>query len=135
MPYTRLRYHLVWATKHRDPMITEEMEEPIRIALFNKAKDKRGQIVVVGGVKDHIHVVVAIPPSIDVSAFVRELKTASSRAVKSAFPHKSIFGWQKGYGAFTVDPYTMDGVVQYVVNQKQHHAQNKLLYFYEKWEE
>ncbi len=135
MPYTRLRYHLVWATKNRQPIITEDMEEPIRIALFNKAKDKNGQVVVVGGIEDHIHVVVAIPPAIDVSSFVRELKTASSRAVKSDFPHKAIFGWQKGYGAFTVDPYNMDRIVQYVVNQKQHHAHNKLLHYYERWEE
>lgn len=135
MPFSRCRFHLVWATKNRDPMIDAEMEPIIHQALFTKAKDCGAQVIVANGVADHIHLIAAIPPAVYIPDLVRELKTGSSRAVHLALPHKKIFAWQRGYGIFTLDSRDFQGAVQYVVHQKEHHAKKTLWDLFERWEE
>jgi putative transposase len=135
MPYTRLRYHIVTATKHRDMIITPELEAVIHPALQAKALDLGAKLLRIGGVEDHIHIVAAMPASIALADFVRELKTASSRAVNKVGLLEARFEWQRGYGAFTLNPSDLSTVLRYVANQKQHHAEGTLWYAYEKVEE
>lgn len=135
MPFSRCRYHIVWATKNRDPMIDPDMEPIIHKALFLKAQDMGGKIIVVGNIEDHIHIIAAIPPSVPLPDFIRTIKAGSSFAVHKAFPHKSLFAWQKGYGIFTLNPNDFQAAVEYVVNQKAHHAKNNLWNWFERWEE
>ncbi len=135
MSYTRLRYHIITATKNREMIITPEVEALIYPALQAKALECGGKLFQVGGVEDHVHMVAALPPSVALAAFVRELKTASSRAVNKAGLLEERFEWQRGYGAFTLNPLDLSTVLHYVANQKQHHAEGELWTSYERWEE
>jgi REP element-mobilizing transposase RayT len=116
-------------------IITPEVEALIYPALQAKALECGGKLFQVGGVEDHVHMVAALPPSVALAAFVRELKTASSRAVNKAGLLEERFEWQRGYGAFTLNPLDLSTVLHYVANQKQHHAEGELWTSYERWEE
>lgn len=135
MPFSRLRYHLVWGTKHHEPLIAPEMEELLRATLFHHAESIQCKIIVVGNVANHIHLILAVPPSQRVSDVVRELKTATSRAIRRGFPIGDYFSWQKGYGIFTLRADDFQDAVNYVVHQKEHHAKDKLIPIFERWEE
>ena len=110
MSYTRLRYHIITSTKNRSPVITEEVEAIIYPALHLKAEDCGGKLLQVGGVADHVHVVTALPPTITLADFVREIKTRGSRAVTKAGVLKGPFRWQRGYSAFTLTPLDLSGI-------------------------
>ena len=127
MPYWRLFYHLVWSTKHRQPLITAEVEPHIYGYLVSKATGLKGIVFAVGGIEDHVHMVVAIPPSIAVASFVGKVKgTASTRFNKSGISSVR-FAWQDEYGAFSFDAKRLPNYISYVKKQKEHHARGTLI--------
>ena len=132
MSYTRLRYHLVWATRGRSPVITPALEDVIYPALHNKAREHEARLLKIGGVQDHVHLVAAVRPMLALSTFVREVKTASSRAVNTSGLLEGRFHWQRGYGAFTLNPLDLSGLLRYVANQKRHHAEGTVRAAYER---
>jgi putative transposase len=122
MTYWRVFYHLVWATKNREPLIADEGEAIIRRS-FQLTSDDLGLIVhAVGVMPEHVHVALSIPPKIAVAEAVKRLKGASSFAVGRDQPHIS-FGWQDGYGLHSFSERGLPGVCNYVLNQADHHAQ------------
>jgi len=131
--YTRFRYHLVFSTKSRQPYITPDVELLVYKALHRRAEDVGAKIMALNGIVDHVHLVVAIPPTLRVSDFVREIKTSSTRSIRKIVPHLHLlFEWQNGYGGFTLDADNLGGVIAYVNHQKEHHTQNTLIEKYEK---
>lgn len=122
MPLWRLYYHLVWATKQRQPLITETVEQFLHAILASKSAEKGAHVFAVNGMPDHVHLVAAIPPSIAVSSFVRFVKGASSYAVQREFDLP--FGWQRGYGVFSISERNLAGAIEYVRRQKEHHEAN-----------
>lgn len=75
----------------------------------------------VGGVEDHVHVVVNLRPTLAPSKAVQALKAGSSKWIHETFPALSTFGWQDGYGAFSVSKSNLPGVLMYVEQQREHH--------------
>jgi REP element-mobilizing transposase RayT len=127
MPYWQLFYHLVWSTKQRQPLITPEVEPHIYRYLVSKATGLNGVVFAIGGVEDHVHMVVAIPPSIAVANFVGKVKgTASTRLNKSGISTVR-FEWQGEYGAFSFDAKRLPNYISYVKKQKEHHAKGTLI--------
>jgi REP element-mobilizing transposase RayT len=119
--YTSLHYHIVFSTKNREPFL----ETPIRLRLFpylaGIAKDHGVRAIEIGGIEDHVHLLLAIPPSAPVSRTVQLLKGGSSHWLKDAFPTMAAFAWQDGYGAFTVSKSQLKVVRRYIQEQEEHH--------------
>jgi REP element-mobilizing transposase RayT len=130
MSYTRLRYHIITATKRRAPIITPKVEAVLYPALQRKAQDGDGHLLRIGGVSDHVHMVAALHPSCAVSDFVRAVKAGSSRAVRRAAD--ASFRWQRGYAAFTLNPLDLSRILAYVARQKEHHLAGRLWAAYER---
>jgi len=124
MSYTSLRYHLVWSTKHRKPLITAAIERHLWGALRSKIKALGGVAFIINGTEDHVHLVVAIPASMAVESFVRDIKAHASRVARKLCPE---FRWQDGFAAFTVSAREMDDLIDYVANQKPHHASGTIV--------
>ena len=129
MAYWRLYYHLVWGTKERLPFITPEVETMLYHHFGARAAQEGCRIFAINGMNDHIHMVLAIPPAKSVSGTMQIIKGASSHLVHTV--HGKPFEWQEGYGAITISPRNISAAVQYVVRQKEHHAQNTLVAGYE----
>ena len=124
MALWRLYYHIVWATKERMPLITPDIEERLYGYLVGKADYLESIIHALGGVEDHIHLVVSIPPKHSVAEFVRKLKGSSSHHVNSeVLDDSGSFRWQRGYGIFSLGGKQLDKAVAYVRKQKLHHAE------------
>ncbi len=82
-------------------------------------------LCVVGGIQDHVHVLAAFRPATSPSDFVQQLKGSSSHLVTHVL--KRPFEWQEGYGVFSVSESNVERVIEYIRNQKQHHAKNTLI--------
>jgi putative transposase len=121
MPYWRLYYHFVWATKNRLPLITPEVEGMLFGYLIGKAHVKKSIVHAVGGIEDHLHLVASVPPSVALSDFVARLKGSSSHHLNEIL--EDAFAWQDGYGVVSFGEKQLKWVVRYVSNQKQHHTE------------
>ncbi|MBI4670832.1 MAG: IS200/IS605 family transposase [Chloroflexi bacterium] len=125
MAYWRLFYHFVWTTKRRDPLLVPEIELRVHGVLRQEAKNLGARLAFVNGMPDHVHMLAAVPPTIALSDFVKQVKGASSRFVTVEFG--SAFDWQDSYAVFSVSDQETPRVKAYIENQKQHHAQNTLV--------
>ncbi len=77
--------------------------------------------IIVGGIPDHIHTLVALPSNMTISELVRTTKAKSSKWIKTLSPYYSMFAWQDGYGAFSVSPSILDKTINYIKDQENHH--------------
>lgn len=131
MPFTRMRYHIVFSTKGRRPWVTSEIEKFLYPVMGRIAKDMDGHLLQIGGIEDHVHLLSAIPPSIAVSDFVGGLKSNSSGAIKRHFPWMNQFQWQEEFSGFTIGPNDLPRISRYIQNQKEHHKQDNLIMRFE----
>ncbi len=91
MPYWRMFYHIVWATKGRHSLITPEVETVIFPAIIHKSRELGAFVYALNGTMDHVHLVAAIPPRIGVGEFVGQVKGRATHAANTAlYPHLEI---------------------------------------------
>jgi REP element-mobilizing transposase RayT len=120
--YLSLHYHLVFATKNREPIIAPDWRERLHEYLGGTVVGLGGISERVGGVADHVHLLVGLNSTHCLADFMRELKKAGS-----VWVHEEIgfaqFAWQEGYAAFTVSATARPAVRRYIENQEEHHRQ------------
>ena len=119
--FVSLYFHVVFSTKNRAAQIKGELRSRLFAYVIGTANKKNVEVIAIGGTEDHLHILLRANTETSISAIVRDLKSNSSRWVRSEFPTFRSFGWQDGYGAFTVSKSMMEKVKQYVENQIQHH--------------
>ena len=118
--YSNLSVHMVFSTKDRMPLLTRDVRDHVFPYIGGIVKRRGGTIIAVGGMSDHVHIVARLPANVCVADFVRVVKSNSSKKTNEHVTGMK-FGWQRGYGAFSVSQSTLSAVVQYVRNQEQHH--------------
>jgi putative transposase len=119
MPFWRLYYHVNWSTKNRLPLIFSQLEPELFTYLHQKASSINCHIHACGACSDHMHIVISIPPALAISDVIKRLKGASAHDFPSIH-------WQHGYGVVSVSEKLLPFAIQYVKNQKQHHAENSI---------
>jgi REP element-mobilizing transposase RayT len=130
--------HLVFSTKHRQPLIKEEIEGELFSYLGGICNRLECKVLKVGGYVDHIHILCLLSKKIALMKLMEELKGHSSKWIKSKGDAYANFYWQDGYGAFSVNPSEIQIVINYIANQKEHHRkknfQREYVAFLEKYE-
>jgi REP element-mobilizing transposase RayT len=124
--YTKLLYHIVFATHGRDPLIDKRLRPALFAQLGAMFKEERATPLAIGGVADHVHALVGLRADHCVSDVVRAVKSCSTGWVRRTQEGLAHFGWQAGYGAFTISHWDTDMVRRYIENQEQHHASQTL---------
>jgi len=119
--FTHLLVHIIFGTKDREPWLTEELKTPLHSYLAGILRNLEVNLTAVNGTADHVHLLVMLPADQSVAEVLRVLKTNSSRWVHETYPNLHSFGWQTGYGAFTVSRSNLDAVERYIRNQEEHH--------------
>jgi REP element-mobilizing transposase RayT len=119
--YTSLHYHVIFSTKNREPWIVTDIEQRLWRFIGGIARGHHMTALQVGGVDDHIHVLVSAPPTLAPSQIAQMLKGVSSKWIHEEFPLLNNFSWQDGYGAFTVSQSNIPEVAHYIQNQRAHH--------------
>jgi REP element-mobilizing transposase RayT len=101
------------------------MDDALRERLFpylgGIAREIRATALSIGGVEDHVHMLVSLPSTMDVAQAMRLIKTNSSKWIHETFPEQRDFAWQSGYGAFSIGVSQMDDTRAYIENQRKHH--------------
>ena len=111
--------HCVFSTKGRRKQITPEMQTRLWPYLGGIARQNGFTAVVVGGIEDHVHMLLALPPTIPIAKAVQLVKGGSSKWVHETLTRD--FEWQEGYGAFTVGVSQREDTIAYINSQAEHH--------------
>ena len=127
MPYWKLLYHFIWGTKERLPVILPTFESYLYRTIAAKVKELDGTTYAIGGIIDHIHLAVSVPPKIAVAKFVGEIKGNSSHYINHIVKPDIEFYWQDEYGVLSFGEKNLSAVVRYIKNQKRHHADGSLI--------
>jgi REP element-mobilizing transposase RayT len=121
MSYISSYFHCVFSTKERRPFITPELHERLWPFLGGIARQNKMKAVEIGGVEDHVHILLSLPSTMAVSKAVQLIKGGSSKWVHETFPELRVFAWQEEYGAFSVSMSQLDKTIAYIKGQPEHH--------------
>jgi len=119
--FTFLGMHFVFSTKNRVPLLDNTIHERLFSYIGGIIRELGGKLIEINSMPEHIHFYAYMPKTVSVSKFMEIVKTNSSKWVHDSFPNKDKFGWQDGYGAFSVSKSAEDTVIQYIRNQQEHH--------------
>jgi len=113
--------HMIFSTRNREPWLDPNVRPRMHAYLATICRDLCAEVVRVGGVADHVHIITTLPRTVSQADLIEKIKKTSSKWIKALDPRYRHFFWQRGYGAFSVSPSQLDAVVQYVETQPEHH--------------
>ncbi|OYV07566.1 MAG: transposase [Verrucomicrobiales bacterium VVV1] len=131
--YTSIHLHLVFSTKNRERWITPDIEQSVWSYLGGICRSHGVKALHIGGVEDHIHLLISLPTTMALSEWMRRLKGESSKWISSQWPSLKGFSWQDGYGAFSVGQSQVADTIQYITRQREHHAKSSFENEYRKF--
>ena len=120
--YASNRIHVVFSTKDRKESLPCDLQPKLWAYMKGIAKNHGFEALKIGGVADHIHALLVVPPAIALAKAVQAIKGCSWKWLNDTGGAGSNFAWQEGYGAFSVSASQTDEVVAYIENQRAHHA-------------
>jgi len=123
MPHTFVNslHHCVFSTKERRPLITSKLQPRLFQYIGGIARENKIKLLAAGGVDDHIHLLISMPPTINISKAMQLIKGGSSKWLHETFPEHRLFEWQQGYGAFSIGVGDVERTINYINNQGEHH--------------
>lgn len=116
--------HVVFSTKYREKILDKDIREELYSYLGGICNNLECFPIKIGGYLDHVHVLCTFSKKITLIKFVEEIKKNSSKWIKTKGEKFRNFHWQDGYGAFSVNPYEIEIVKNYIENQVEHHRKN-----------
>jgi|SRR5882672_1219718 len=119
--YPNVLIHCVFSTKERRSTIPEKLLPGLLGYINGIGSNIRVPVIAAGGVSNHVHLLIALPPSITLAKAMQTFKANSSRWMGE---HGIAFAWQDGYGAFSVSASNLVAVKQYVEHQTEHHRRH-----------
>ena len=119
--YTQIIYQIVFSTKYRELTLTKDKRDDLYKYISGVLKNKNCHLYRIGGVEDHIHILMDLHPTVALSSIVKDIKMASTEYIKENNLFINFNGWQNGYGAFTYSIREKDILIEYIKNQEVHH--------------
>ena len=121
--FSQVYLHIVFSTKNRAPLIRPEFERDIWTGIGGCARKHKMVPIQIGGMEDHAHALVSTPTTISPSQAAKYLKGDSSLWIHREFAELRDFGWQDGYGVFSVSRSAVPNVIKYIQDQRLHHQE------------
>jgi putative transposase len=119
--YTQIYLHIVFSVKGRQNLIQKNWKDELQKYICGIVNGKEQKVYAIGGMPDHIHILLSIKPNIAISDLVRDIKANSSKWINEKGFVLAKFQWQEGFGAFSYAQSQLDTVIAYINNQEQHH--------------
>ena len=113
--------HLVFSTKNRELFITAEVESELHSYMAKIFRELKSPSLAIDGTNDHVHVLFSLARVITIADLVEEVKTSSSKWIKTKGREFRNFHWQRGYGAFSIGQSNVTALKHYIRSQKEHH--------------
>ena len=121
-------FHLVWRTKTSMPLLNAKVEPLTHKYLVHRALQTPGVLVhAVGGIEDHVHMAVSLPPTVEPARWIGELKGSCSHEINHGASGLGSLAWQTGYGIVTFGKGDLPWVVEYIQNQREHHQRGSVV--------
>ena len=120
--YSSNRVHVIFSTKEREKNLFDELQPRLWAYMAGIAHHQGFEAMIVGGLQDHVHALLLLPPSLPLAKAVQFLKGSSSKWINETRAAGNHFAWQQGYGAFSVSASQTADVVRYIKNQTAYHA-------------
>ncbi len=118
---SKLYIHAIFHVKNNECLIQPEDEKELYAYMGGTIKISKSIPIVINGTENHIHILCIMSKNISLSALLEDIKTNSSRWIKTFGPHYREFAWQGGYAGYSVSQSKVDVVKKYIENQKEHH--------------
>lgn len=119
-------YHIVFCTKYRGKTIPMHLREDLYRVIWKIITDKRSRLIRIGGVEDHVHMLINLHPSVALSELMQAVKGGSSTWMSNDPRFIRFTGWAADYYAGTISPEVRDNVIEYIKGQEQHHCRKSL---------
>ena len=119
--YSSINIHYVFSTRNRAPIIVGNLKERLWAFMGGIAREHRMKARCIGGVADHVHLLISMPTTLSIAKAIQLIKGGSTSWVHEAFPQAVQFAWQEGYGAFSVSISQIANTIAYIENQEEHH--------------
>lgn len=119
--YTNLLFHVVFSTKHRTPTIHPTFQDDLYAYIGGIVRGEGGTLLEIGGMPDHVHLLIKLKPSIAPSSILQIIKGKSSKWLNAEKIDQQDFYWQEGFAAFSVSESQVENVRHYIQNQEEHH--------------
>lgn len=121
--YSQINIMIVFGVKNRQRLLISEIRPKVYAAITKIILDhgKGSKVIAIGGVDDHVHILISLSSSITLSDLIREIKSRSSRWINDQRLIPFHFEWQKGSGAFSYSQSHRQSVINYINNQEEHH--------------
>src|SRR5215471_13872563 len=116
--YVQNHLHVVFSTKERKKLIVKPMQPKLWSYMAGIARNHGFLVIANGGMEDHVHLLIQLPPILPLAKAIALLKANSSKWMRE---HGTRFAWQEGYGVFSVGASILDAVVRYIGGQERHH--------------
>ena len=113
--------HLIFSTKNREPFLTPEIDAELYPYMASIFQAMKSPALIINGTSDHIHTLFSLSRVVTIADLVEEVKTDSSRWIKTKGRIFRNFHWQSGYGAFSIGQSQVQAVKRYIKRQKEHH--------------
>lgn len=113
--------HLVFSTKNRERLILDSVRPDLHAYMATVLKNMECHALIINSVDDHIHILFLLHRTVALSSAVGELKSSSSKWLKTQSDQLAVFAWQAGFGAFSVSESNVAAVRRYIENQEEHH--------------
>ena len=113
--------HLVFSTKDREPFITTAIETELHPYMATIFRELKSPALAIGGTTDHVHILFSLARVVTIADIVEEVKTSTSKWIKTKGRDFRNFHWQRGYGAFSIGQSNVVPLKRYIRNQKEHH--------------
>lgn len=122
--YNQIYIHLVFAVKYRDGVIDKSWRNELYQYIIGLINNRGHKVYAIGGMSDHIHILVSLSPKQSISKLVQEVKRASTLWIKEKKYVRCHCAWQEGFGAFSYGKSKIESVANYIQNQEVHHAKH-----------
>ena len=113
--------HLIFSTKNREPFITEAIEKELHPYMAKIFRELKSPSLTIGGTDDHVHILFSLGRTVTIADLVEEVKTGSSKWIKTKGLEFENFHWQRGYGAFSIVQSQVATLERYIARQRIHH--------------
>jgi len=121
MPFVKVWIHLVWSTKDREPMLTQDIRQKVFQHIRENAKEKGIFLDFINGYIDHVHCLISLGAGQEIEEIVQLIKGESSHWINKNKLCKGRFSWQEEYFAVSVSENVLGSVRKYIANQEEHH--------------
>ena len=119
--YSSIYFHHIFSTKNQQKIIRDDLQERLWAYMGGIARENRMDALSIGGVEDHVHLLLSLSTRFLVSKAIQLIKGGSSHWIHTTFPQYHDFKWQEGYGVFSLSRSKIADLDKYIKNQREHH--------------